>query len=122
MKKHEAEVSITFRHWLKANHLKFRSATFEMKSTRDKDIFNLKELKEEQINHALACKSPQGNLMRTVGTTGIADYIFMKKSQAYVVIHYPKLLVVIDINIIIKEKHNISSKRARQIATHIIDL
>jgi len=30
--------------------------------------------------------------------------------------------VVIDINIIIKEKQNISSKRARQIATHIIDL
>lgn len=122
MKKHEAEVSITFRHWLKANHLKFRSATFEMKDTRGKDIFNLKELKEEQINHALACKSPQGNLMRSVGTTGMADYIFMKKSQAYVVIHYPKLLVVIDINIIIKEKQNISSKRARQIATHIIDL
>lgn len=118
----ESQASIIFRHWLKANHLKFRSATFEMKSTRDKDIFNIKELKEEQINHALACKSPQGNLMRSVGTTGMADYVFMKKSQAYVVIHYPKLLVVIDINIIIKEKQNISSKRARQIATHIIDL
>jgi len=122
MKLHEVDTGIILRHWLKANHIKFKSATFETKNTRGKDIFNLKELKEEQINHALACKSPQGNLMRTVGTTGIADYIFMKKSQAYVVIHYPKLLVVIDINIIIKEKQNISSKRARQIATHIIDL
>lgn len=118
----ESKASIIFRHWLKANHLKFRSATFEMKSTRDKDIFNIKELKQEQINHALACKSPQGNLMRSVGTTGMADYIFMKKSQAYVVIHYPKLIVVIDINTIIKEKNNITSKRAREIATHIIPL
>lgn len=118
----ESKASIIFRHWLKANHLKFRSATFEMKSTRDKNIFNIKELKQEQINHALACKSPQGNLMRSVGTTGMADYIFMKKSQAYVVIHYPKLIVVIDINTIIKEKNNITSKRAREIATHIIPL
>ena len=122
MKQHEAQAGLLFRHWLKANHLKFRSATFEMKDARGKDIFNLKELKEEQINHALACKSPQGNLMRTVGTTGIADYIFMKKSQAYVVIHYPKLLTIIDINTIIKEKGNISSKRARTIAVHSIDL
>ena len=78
----ESKASIIFRHWLKANHLKFRSATFEMKSTRDKNIFNIKELKQERINHALACKSPQGNLMRSVGTTGMADYIFMKKSGA----------------------------------------
>ena len=51
----ESQASIIFRHWLKANHLKFRSATFEVKSTRGKDIFNIKELKQEQINHALAC-------------------------------------------------------------------
>lgn len=98
MKKTEASSSIIFRHWLKANYKKFDSCAFEMKDTRGKSVFTMSELKEEQCNHALACKSDKGNFMRTTGTVGIADYIFLRNAYSYVVIRYPKAFYIIDID------------------------
>lgn len=118
----EASSSILFRHWLKANYNKFDSCSFEIKDTRGAGTFNMKELKEEQRNHALANKSEKGNLIRTVGTTGCADYHFMRKAYAYVVIFFPKVFFVIDIDDIIKEKRNLSTGRAEEIALFSVKL
>jgi hypothetical protein len=96
--KHEANFSLIFRHWLKANYHKFESCSFEMKDSRSKNVFLVSELKEEQRNHALACKSDKGNFMRTTGTTGIADYIFLRNAYAYIVLRYPKAFYIIDID------------------------
>jgi penicillin-binding protein-related factor A (putative recombinase) len=120
--KQEANSSLIFRHWLKANYKKFDSCTFEMKDTRGSNTFSLRELKEEQRNHALACKGDKGNLMRTVGTTGIADYIFMRNAYAYIVIRYPKIMAIIDIDDFLHETKGITSDRAEEIAIEVIQL
>lgn len=95
--KHEANFGLTFRSWFRANKHKFESAVFELKDTRGAATFNVKEWKEEQRDHALACKSDEGNLMRfSSGTTGMPDYGFYRNAYAYVIIKYPKAFYVID--------------------------
>lgn len=97
MKKHETSFSLIFRSWFRANKKKFDSAVFELKDTRGSATFNVKEWKEEQRDHALACKSDDGNLMRfSSGTTGMPDYGFYRNAYAYVVIRYPKAFYIID--------------------------
>lgn len=119
--KQEADFSLLFRHWFKANYKKFESCTFEHKDTRGKNTFSIKELKEAQINHALAIKSDKGNLIRvSSGTVGAPDYNFYRNAYAYIVINYPKGFVVIDIDDLIKEKKGISWERAQEIAVHTV--
>ena len=97
MLKHEANFGLLFKSWFRANKSKFYSAGFELKDTRGSVTFNVKEWKEEQRDHALACKSDDGNLMRaSSGTTGMFDYIFLRNSYAYIVIKYPKAFYIID--------------------------
>ena len=97
MTKHEASFGLVFKSWFRANKKKFESCVFELKDTRGSTTFNVKEWKEEQRDHALACKSDEGNLMRfSSGTTGMPDYGFYRNAYAYVVIKYPKAFYVID--------------------------
>ena len=97
MQKHESNFSLIFKSWFRANKKKFESCVFELKDTRGSTTFNVKEWKEEQRDHALACKSDGGNLMRfSSGTTGMPDYGFYRNAYAYVVIKYPKAFYVID--------------------------
>ena len=124
MKKFEAISSIVFRHYLKANYTLFKSCSFEIKSSRGKLSFPFAELKEEQVNHALANKSNKGNLTRVAtGTVGASDYHFFRKAQAYVVIFYPNLFTILDIDILIQEKtKSLSRDRACEIATQVVHL
>lgn len=97
MIKHESSFGLVFRSWFRANKKKFESSIFELKDTRGASTFNIKEWKEEQSDHALACKSDEGNLMRfSSGTTGMPDYGFYRNAYAYVVIKYPKAFYIID--------------------------
>lgn len=97
MTKHEASFGLVFRSWFRANKKKFDSSVFELKDTRGSATFNVKEWKEEQRDHALACKSDEGNLMRfSSGTTGMPDYGFYRNAYAYVVIKYPDNFYIID--------------------------
>jgi len=119
----EAKESIVFRHWFMANSKKFQSCSLEIKDTRGKNTFSLKELKEAQINHALACKSDRGNLFRTaVGTDGMGDYHFLRNAYAYIVIKYPKGFAVIDVDDLIKETKGVTWERASEIALELIVL
>jgi len=107
--KQEADFSIRLRHYLKAHPLPV-SCPLEVKDTRGKEYFSYAELKEEQINNALASKSDKGNLIRiSVGTVGAPDYTYYRNSPAYVVIKYPSCFVFIDIETLIMEKEK--SKR-----------
>lgn len=109
MKHQEADFSIRLRHYLKAHPLTI-SCPIEVKDTRGKSSFNYAEIKEEQINNALASKSKKGNLIRiSAGTIGAPDYAWFYNSPAYVVIKYPIGFVFIDIETLILERD--SSKR-----------
>lgn len=104
MKHKEADFSILLRHYLKANPLPV-SCPLEIKDTRGKDSFYYAELKEEQINNALASKSNKGNLIRiSVGTIGAPDYCYFRNSPAYIVIRYPRGFVFIDVENLLYEK------------------
>lgn len=124
MQRHEANFSTTFLSWFRANKKKFDSAVFELKDSRGRSYFALSEWKEMQRNHALACKSDTGNLMRfSSGTTGMPDYGFYRNAYAYVVIKYPKAFYVIDADDLIAHRgKSLKEIDAALIAIHIINL
>ena len=120
--KHEANFGLVFRSWFRANKKKFESCVFELKDTRGAVTFSVKEWKEEQRDHALACKSDEGNLMRfSSGTTGMPDYGYYRNAYAYVVIKYSKAFYVIDADDLIMWKHKaITETEAESIAIHSV--
>lgn len=125
--KKEADFSIVLRHYLKAHPLSV-SCPLEVKDTRGKDSFRYAELKEEQINNALASKSDKGNLVRiSVGTVGAPDYAYYRNSPAYIVIRYPAGFTFLDIETLILEKERSKRKsltweRAQEISVKTVSL
>jgi len=126
--KHEANISLIIRHYLKANPIPY-SCPIEVKDTRGKDYLAFSEVKDEQINNALASKSSNGNLIRIAsGTIGSPDYSwYINAPQAPIFIHYPKCLVSIDISVFVKERDtskrkSLTSARAKEIAHTVIPL
>ena len=112
-KKQETLASIKFRHWLMAHPME--SCTFEIKSTRGKHTFNLRELKENQIIFARAVEGEKGVLIRCQGIGGNADYNYYRKAPAYVVIFYPKNFYVIRIKDLPKEK-SLTEQKAKELS------
>jgi len=123
----EADFSLTLRHYLKAHPLPI-SCPLEVKDTRGKEYFNYAELKEEQINNALASKSDKGNLIRvSVGTIGAPDYCFYRNSPAYIVVSFPRGFAFFDIETLILERDSSKRKsltweRAQEISIRTIKL
>ena len=103
MKKREADFSILFRHWLRANPM--HTCAFEMKQTTS-DRFEFNKLEPHQENYLKAIKHGNGTLTRVQGINGEPDYIYMNKAPAYAVIKFPLAFLVIDIDAYseIKEK------------------
>lgn len=94
MQHKEAKASITFRHWIMANPQ--RTASYEMKDTRGKSSFPLREFKEAQENFAEAIRhGKKGVLIRTEGIEGLPDYVYLRNEPSFVVIKYPKHLIII---------------------------
>ena len=126
MIKREASSAILFRHWLRANPQE--TCSYEIKDTRSKDYLNFSEVKDGQLNYGLAINSDKGVLMRVEAVaTGMPDYIYMRSSKAYIVIKYPKIMAIIDINSFIKEKQksprkSLTSARAERISFKVIKL
>lgn len=127
MKRKEADFSLVLRHYLKANPLPI-SCPIEVKDTRGKNYFSYAELKEEQINNALASKSSKGNLIRIAsGTVGGPDYAWYINSPAPIFIHYPKWMIVIDTETFIIERDrsrrkSLTLERAKEISIKSIKL
>jgi len=120
MQKREAKTSIKFRHWLMKNpqHI----VSYEIKDTRGKKAFPLKEWKEAQRNFAEAISySKKGVLIRTEGVTGLPDYVYLKEEPSYVVIKYPEGMVVISASNLAHQKGtSLSWDKAQEIAHNII--
>lgn len=122
MTKHEANFGLTFRSWFKKHHKQFESCTFEHKDTRGKRYFSLSEWKQAQRDHALACMSDQGDLLRfQSGTVGMPDYGYYRNAYAYVVIKYPTTFYVINSMDLLKHKgKSLSEADADCIAIHSV--
>lgn len=127
MQKKEADFGVLLRHYLKANPLPL-SSHIEVKDTRGKDSFPFSELKEEQINNALASNSDKGNLIRiSTGTIGAPDYAYYRNAPAYVVIKYPTHFSFITIGTFLMEKErskrkSLTSERAKLISVNTINI
>ena len=122
MLKRESNFAVLFRHWLKANPQK--SASYELKDTRGKRSFTMSELKQEQIDYALAIESDRGVLLRTVAVSaGMPDYIYLRGERAFIAIRYPEGFVVISIKAFLKEREKLLTwSRACVIASSVVVL
>lgn len=128
MKHQESKAGLLFRHWCRANSKRLFSGSYEMKDSRGKDSIAFSEIKPEQIEHALANKGNRGNLTRIMGgTTGAADYHFLRNALACVVIKYPKSMEIIDVETLELERarhkrKSLTSERAKAISLISIKL
>ena len=120
----EAKASILFRHWIMANPQ--RTASYEMKDTRGKQSFPLREFKPAQENFAEAIRyGKKGVLIRTEGVEGLPDFFYLRNEPSFVVIKYPKHLIIISGETLSLEKKKSTSLtlgRAKEISHHIIEL
>ncbi len=93
--KREASFTTAFRAWAKTRP----SAAWEIKHTRGRDRFQMRELKQHQIDALLAVKGPYGFAYK-IPDDGVAykpfDLFVLRKTAAWVVICYPKYFCVID--------------------------
>jgi hypothetical protein len=126
MKKKEADFSVYLRHYLKSYPLPY-SCPIEVKDSRGKDYISFSEVKEEQINNALASKSSKGNLIRiSNGTVGAPDYAYYVNAPiAPIFINFPQLFCAVDINKFVNEKDktnrkSLTQERAKEISTLFI--
>lgn len=126
MKTREADFSITFRHWLRANPMK-TTCWFEMKQTTIDSIpFSCIEDHQAIYGEAIQ-ESPKGVLVRVLGTNGEPDYVYTYRDPVYVVIKYPDCFSIISIMTFLTEmraskRKSLTSARAREIAYETVDL
>lgn len=120
----EADFGIQLRHWLKANP--GFSRAIEIKDSRGAYSIPFSEIKQEQLDYALAIKSDEGTLVRVQGMGGEPDYIYLRKFPAYIGIKYPDCFCLISPEAFIAEKKkstrkSLTSIRARDIAVTVVE-
>jgi hypothetical protein len=127
MSKKEANFTILFRHWLKANPM--YSGAFELKQTINALPFS--DVKDHQIEALMAVKSSKGLLHKISDETrGIKpfDMFYLINADAFVVIKYPSFFVLIDPEDfvlerdILSKRKSLTGKRAKEIASLTVDL
>lgn len=126
MKRREANFSVVFRHWLRANPMRTTCA-FEVKQTT-KDTISFGCVEDHQLTYLEAIGvSPKGVLTRVQGTNGEPDYIYLYRDAVFIVIKFPKFFCLIYLAEFMDEKESskrksLTEKRARQIAWQTVDL
>ena len=123
LKRKEAKSSVLFRRLMP----KLESCILEMKDTRGKDYLNFNEVTDDQIAHALMAESDKGILIRNTGGSGEPDYTYHRNHPAYIVIRFPHCFTLIRIHHFLSEKaeskrKSLTSERAREISTVVVDL
>src|SRR5665213_2861278 len=94
IKHQETKFSLVFRAWIKANPQ--YTCSIELKDTRGKGSFPFSEVKQAQIDWALAISSDKGVLIRIEPIVeGMPDYIWMRNEPAYVIIKYESSFSII---------------------------
>lgn len=127
MQKREANFTILFRHWLKANPM--RSSAFELKQTRT-DSLAFNKIQEHQLIALQAAKGEHGLLHKISDeSSGFkpCDLVYLRASGAYVVIKYPRSFSIIDVDGFIIERDisfrkSLTEERAKQIASLVVEL
>lgn len=123
MKKREADFTTKFRHWLKV-YFTGNSTAFELKQTRNDSIaFNA--VKDHQIDALRAVKKTFSYKIPD-DSRGVKpfDLFYMNKANGIVVIKYPKVFVLIDVDDFVaerdqSERKSLTAKRACQIGKYI---
>lgn len=124
-KKKEADFGVTFRHWIKDNP--YMTATFEIKYAHANNSLPFSEVKQEQINYAMAIRSDKGVLMRTDGVKGMPDYTYLRGEPSYIVVKFKKCFVFIppdlwQIESKRSKRRSLTSARACEIASLVVKL
>lgn len=125
--KKEVDFQTLFRHYIRANPLPL-SSHVELKDSRGKDYISFSEVKQQQIDSALASNSDKGNLVRIeVGTTGAPDFAYYRNAPAYIIIRFPKQFSIISIGTFLLEKErsrrkSLTSDRAQEISIKTVSL
>lgn len=124
MKNREAEFSVLFRHWLRANPQ--LSGAYEIKLTRKASI-PFSAVEEHQLTYLQAIRNEKGTLIRVQGVNGEPDYVYLRNAPAWVVIKFPTEFHIIGINNFVNEKKaskrkSLTNARAREISTVSVKL
>ena len=94
----EANLTAKVNKWMASKVL--RSCPWEIKHTRGKDSFAMRELRQHQLDYLEAATTPKGCTWK-IPDTGIGyapfDTIHYKNNVAFVVIVYPEIVVAIHI-------------------------
>lgn len=110
MKKREASFTLRFRAWLRANPM--HSGAYELKQTETHSL-PFDAVKDHQVDALVASKSKDGFLYK-IGDDSRGfkpfDCFYLRNSFAWVVIKYPTLFVIIDIDAFLLEKQRSSRK------------
>lgn len=117
LKQKEAAFGVQFRAWVLKKRLP--TGAYELKQTKI-NTFLFSALEDEQIAYLLRIKGSKGELIRVQGLKGEPDYIYMRRSSAWVVIKFPRSFHVIDIDTFLEEKKN--SKRRSLTAARATEL
>jgi penicillin-binding protein-related factor A (putative recombinase) len=121
-KQPEASFGIKLRHWFRANHEDMPTQAIECKQTST-NTFLLSNIKEAQLNFALAIRSKKGVMIRIQGGNGEPDYIWLKNELSYIWIKYPAFFCGISPEAIVKEmktSKSLTAKRAKEIASVVV--
>ncbi len=122
----ESKSSTVFRHWLRSHPI--LTCSIEMKDTRGAKSLPFSEVKQAQVDWGMAIKSGKGVLIRTQAVAeGMPDYIYLRNEPAYIVIKYPSLFAIIDVETFALErdrskKKSLTQERATAISLWVIDL
>lgn len=124
MKKREADFTILFRHWLKAHHVLFGPAAFELKQTCSKAL-SFDSVALHQLDGLEAVRTASTGFLYKAPDDSRSikpfDLFYLKHSEAYVVIKYPDFFCVIDAGKfqyekLISDRKSLTSDRARAIS------
>lgn len=127
MQKREADFTLRFRAWLRANPQ--ISAAFELKQTTGSSL-PFSNVQEHQADALQAVKSKHGLLYKAPDDSrGVKpfDLFYLRQEPAFVVIKYPDAFHLIDIDTFLLEKSrskrkSLTSVRAEQLSTVTVKL
>lgn len=122
----ESKSAIKLRHWI-MSQTTFQTCAIEIKDTRGKSSFPLREFKEPQEIFAEAIRyGKKGVLIRTEGVEGLPDYVYLKNEPSFVAIKYPLGFAIISGETLSLEKKrskraSLTWGRAKELAHKVIE-
>ncbi len=124
MQKLEASITPRVNKWLSAVIKK--SSPWDVKHTRGKKTFPLREIKPHQRDYLMAATTKTGFIYK-IPDIGLShppcDTVCFKDTDAFIVIVYPTRVYAIDIRIIDTVKDpSLTEERAELLAWHKIDI